>query len=360
VTVSAADLRILARPAFWHRSTNPYTWLLYTHMMAADGVVVEGYHWRRLVRHRYDVLHLHWPEGHLNDPNPARALRWSLSILGLLRWARVRGTRIVWTIHNLHSHEGFHPRLEQRFWDAFLRCVDGYISLSHAGQDAALARFPRLRRVPGFIVPLGDYREAYVGKVTKTAARLQLGIDLHSKVLAFVGQVRPYKNVPRLVDAFRALTDPTLVLLVAGEAKSLKLGAQLQEMAREDPRVRLHLGWIPDERLLSYLAAADLVVLPYTEVLNSGSALLALSFDRPVLVPEMGSLAELRELAGPEWVRTYTGVLTSGHLQEAVAWALGVARSPQAPLDTLQWDRIAADTLAAYRSLLARVPVQHA
>jgi beta-1,4-mannosyltransferase len=329
-------------------------------MMAADGVVVEGYHWKRLVRHRYDVLHLHWPEGHLNEPDSARALRRSLSMLGLLRWARVRGTKIVWTIHNLHSHEGLHPSLEQRFWDDFLRCVDGYISLSRSGQDAALARFPRLRRVPGFVVPAGHYREAYVGRVPKTAARLQLGIDLQSKVVAFVGQVRPYKNVPRLVDAFRGVPDPTLVLLVAGESKSQELAAELQEMVRDDPRVRLHLGWIADERLLSYLAAADLVVLPYTEVLNSGSALLSLSFDRPVLVPEMGSLAELRELVGPEWVRTYTGALTSGDLQEAVTWALGVARSPQAPLDTLQWDRIAADTLAAYRSLLAQTPVHRA
>jgi beta-1,4-mannosyltransferase len=350
-----SDLRILARPAFWHRLANPYTWLLYSHMIAADGVVVEDYHWKRLVRRRYDVLHLHWPEGHLNEVDRALAFRRSLSALGLLRWARWRGTKIVWTIHNLRSHERLHPALEHWFWAEFLRCLDGYISLSHTGQEAALARFPQLRGVPGFVVPAGHYREAYVGKVTKTASRLQLGIDPQSKVLAFLGQVRPYKNVPRLVNAFRALTDPSLVLLVAGEPKSLKLAAELHAAAGDDPRVRLHLGWIPDEQILSYLAAADLVLLPYNEVLNSGSALLALSFDRPVLVPEMGSLPELQELAGQEWVRTYTGAITPGHLREAVDWALGAARSQQAPLEGLQWDRIAADTLAAYKTVLSQV-----
>jgi len=349
------DLRVLASPAFHHRLANPYTWLLYTHMVAAGGVVVKDYSHRRLLRRRYDLVHVHWPEGHLNDGNSVRALRRVVSALGMLRWARSRGAKIVWTVHNLHSHERLYPTLERWFWRAFIPRLDGYISLSHSGQEAVLARFPELRRIPGFVIPAGHYRDAYSLDLPKAAARDKLAIDARSNVVSFVGLVRRYKNVPQLIGSFRALADRALTLLVAGEPKSDDVAADVRAAAGDDPRVRLHLGWIPNEQILLYLAAADLVVLPFSEVLNSGSALLALSFDRPVLVPRMGSLAELQEMVGAGWVRTYQGELTPACLASAIAWAVGTPRPPRPPLEALAWDRIAAATREAYASVVTGV-----
>jgi beta-1,4-mannosyltransferase len=348
------ELRVIARPAF--NRGNPYNWLLYTHMVAAGGVHVEEYSWRRLLSGRYDIWHLHWPESHFNDRNPALALRRSATALGLLRWARSRGTKIVWTIHNLRSHEQYYPALERLFREAFLRLLDGHISLSHSGAEAALAQFPRLGRVPGFVIPHGHYREYYATQLPKAAARLALGVDPRSRVLAFIGQIRPYKDVPQLIASFRALTDPGLVLLVAGEPNTKALAAQLHGAAGDDRRVHLSLGWIPEDRILAYVAAADLVVLPYREVLNSGSALLALSCDRPVLVPGIGSLAELETVAGSAWVRTYSGPLTSDQIANALCWAVDTGRPSRAPLQSLDWDEIAAATLRAYRTVVAATP----
>jgi beta-1,4-mannosyltransferase len=348
------EVRVIARPAF-RDSTNPYCGLLYTHMMAAGGVRVEEYSWRRLLGGRHDICHLHWPELHLNQKNRALALRGSATALSFLRWARLRGTKIVWTIHNLHSHEQYYPRLERWFWDGFLRLVDGHISLSHSAHDAALARFPRLARIPGFIVPHGHYREHGREQITRAAARARLGLDADAMVVSFVGQIRTYKNVPQLIASFRALEDRRLVLLIAGEPHSPELADRVRAAAAGDSRVRLELEWLAEERLLLHLTAADLVVLPYREVLNSGSALLALSCDRPVLVPQTGSLAELQDVVSPAWLRTYSGELTPDHLRDAVLWGVTTPRPSQAPLETLRWDQIAGATLQAYRSLLARV-----
>jgi beta-1,4-mannosyltransferase len=107
------------------------------------------------------------------------------------------------------------------------------------------------------------------------------------------------------------------------------------------------------DRVQYFLRAADLVVLPYTEILNSGSALLALSFDRPILVPAIGAIPELYELAGGDWVRLYEGELTPELLSDAMRWAK--QRSPDefehAPLDALDWNRLARLTLEAFRSV---------
>src|SRR5207253_2551648 len=135
---------------------------------------------------------------------------------------------------------------------------------------------------------------------------------------AFVGRIEPYKNALALVRAFRATEDPALRLVVAGAADESD-AAELRAEAAGDSRIRLRLERVADSDLQTYLKAADLVVLPYRRIMHSGSALLALSFGRPVLVPDQGSLAELRAHVGAEWLRLYRGELTGATLREAAA-----------------------------------------
>jgi glycosyltransferase involved in cell wall biosynthesis len=108
---------------------------------------------------------------------------------------------------------------------------------------------------------------------------------------------------------------------------------------------------VPDSEIQVYLRAADLVVLPFSETLNSGSALLALSFDRPVLVPRQGALAELASEVGSEWVRTYNGPLTETLLASALEDA---RRRPQGRCDALarlDWGPLAKRTLEAFERM---------
>jgi len=102
-----------------------------------------------------------------------------------------------------------------------------------------------------------------------------------------------------------------------------------------------------------FLRAADLVVLPYTETINSGSALLALSFDRPTLVPAMGAVPDLYQLTGDNWVRRYEGELTPKILSDAIRWT---QERPQGEfdrpfLDKPDWNGLAWLTIEAFRSL---------
>jgi glycosyltransferase involved in cell wall biosynthesis len=144
-------------------------------------------------------------------------------------------------------------------------------------------------------------------------------------------------------------------LLVVGRPDPPALEEQLRRLAAADERVRLHLRFLDDEDLQYYLNATDLVVLPYRQVLNSGSALLALSFDRPVLVPRLGALEELQRTVGDAWVRTYRGAFTTDALDEALAWALARRPGP-APLDGLAWEGIAEATLAAFEMVASLAP----
>lgn len=354
VMVNARQLRIVAQPAFTRRELNPYTWELSTSLQAA-GMQVDEFSRDEVLRGGHDIWHLHWPdaEAQFARGNLHLIVRRSVRLLMLLHSARSRGTRVIWTIHNLRSHEQRFPRVEEWFWRLFIRQVDGVISLNKRCVDVAIERFPRLARVPLFVVPHGHYRESYPNTITRAEARLALGIEQDARVLSFVGQIREYKNVPQLISLVRELRDPTVVLLVAGRTSSPSLEERLRVAAGGDRRVHLHLRLVGEQEMQMFLNAADLVVLPYEEVLNSGAALLALSFNRPVLVPEAGALPELQDLVGPSWVRMYRSSLTKDALDDGLHWARSTQRPSEAPLRPYDWAEVARGTIAAYRSVVA-------
>jgi beta-1,4-mannosyltransferase len=345
-------LRVLGWPAFRNRSHQPYTALLYEHMPADVAEATTA----RVASGRYDILHVHWPDRRVRDTNVIRAVTRSAGLISLLDLAHARGLKVVWTVHNLSAHEGSQrPWLETRYWHAFTRRVDAFIAMSPSGITAARERYPQLVEKRAFLIPHPHYRGVYPDTIGRVDARSRLGVQPAARVIAFVGQVREYKNVPRMIDAFRSLEDRNALLLVAGKPRNAEHRTLVEAAALGDARVLLDLRFIPDDEIQIVLRAADLVVLPYREILNSGSALLALSFDRPVLVPDRGAMADLQRVAGDDWVRTYHGELTAATLQGALEWSTMAGR-PRAPdLDGLGWTDIAQQTTDAFRALRGNV-----
>lgn len=346
-------MQVTAWPAFKNRKDNPYNFLLYTHI-ARLGVEVEEFTAKRVIFKRHDVWHIHWPEYTLDASSLIQSgLR--LCALGiLLGIAKIKGTKIVWTAHNLHSHEARHPRLESLLWRFFMPWFDGCIALSETGQATALEHHPQLGRCQWFVIPHGHYRGSYPDTVGRGEARSSLGLAPDARVLVFFGQVRPYKDVTHLIDVFRRVTDPDLTLVIAGKPNSDDLADQIREAASADTRVRLYLRFVPDDEVQLYLRAADLVVLPYREILNSGSAILALSFARPVLVPDQGAMGELQRSVGREWVHTYQGRLDPDDLRRALDCACRGSQDPESIFNALSWEDIARQTHDAYCAISGR------
>lgn len=340
-------MQVLALPAFRTRQENPYNWLLYAAIQDV-GVNVQEFTFSKLLRQPCNIWHLHWPEMPLNRRNPLKAIALLAFFFLQVFLAKLRGTKIIWTVHNLKAHEGYYPTLETWFWDQFTQRLDGFISLSQSGLDAARDRFPHLRQKPGFVIPHSHYRGEYPCQISPSEARQLLNIEADEQVLLFFGRIRDYKNVPQLIETFRATGSDRLRLVIAGRPEAAAM-EQLNTLAKDDPRIQLHLEFIDNDRTQVFFQAADLVVLPYREILNSGTALLALSFDRPVLVPNRGSMGELQGFVGSDWVQTFSE-LTPATLTQALANCHTIG---QAPLEAFEGSRLADLTLNAYRSILS-------
>ena len=345
---AAGRLTVQAAPAFRTRHANPYNALLYQHLQER-GTVVEEVSLRRLLLAPPDVVHVHWPELTFLSGRRWWRTAWRtgsfLLALGLAR-AR-RGTRLVWTVHNITPHESGGPQ-HRWFWRVFSANVDGVLALTEAAVAGARTAHPALEGAHAAVTPHGDYRSEVDRGMTRRAARALVDLPAGARVVLFVGQVRPYKRVPDLLRTFARLEAPDARLVVAGQLRPGPDADEVRGLAARDPRVVLDLGFLPAERLSAWLRAADLVVLPYSAVLNSGAALLALSADRPVLVPALGALPELQAAVGEEWVRTYSDDLDARVLQDGLAWAVEGRRSEEPDLSQHSWPRVAELTEEAY------------
>jgi beta-1,4-mannosyltransferase len=338
-------MRILAWP---NESLNPYTPLLYSNM--GSGVVVEEFSARKLLR-PYAVWHMHWPEALLNIRNPSRAALKVSGFFATVDYLRWRGVKIVWTMHNFKAHEGLYPSLEAHFWRRFIPRVDGAISLSETGLSIAKSQFPGLRHVPTAVIPHGHYRDEY--PLSTVEGREALGIPAKARVILFFGAVRGYKNVEALVRAFREVTTPDALLYIVGRPNTAALTDSILKAASADSRVRIAFEFVKNEDISKFMQAADLVVLPYRAILNSGSALLALSFSRPVLVPDLGSMGDLRKDFGDAWVQTFSGNLDARTLESSLDWAAQPRPSVCPMPDKYNWKSIRSETIQFYKRVIS-------
>jgi glycosyltransferase involved in cell wall biosynthesis len=135
--------------------------------------------------------------------------------------------------------------------------------------------------------------------LTPAEAKRRLGIGEADKTLLFLGRITPYKGLEYLLDAFEQLcaSDPTYRLMVAGQ---LKKGTELYSediqqrisTASHRDRILFDNQFIPDEKMELYLKAADVLVLPYTEIFQSGVLFLSFTFGLPVVAADVGSFRE--------------------------------------------------------------------
>ena len=356
MTGAERPLVVEAEPAFRTAHANPYNARLYT-TMAGDGCLVRDLSYLRLATRRIDIVHLHWPELTFLTGRSWRVLARMLLFRSALRIARLRNaTKVVWTVHNVASHERrATPRLRAMLRRLLVHEVDGLLSLTEGGLETARAAYPELAEVPAAVTPHGHYRDDYDFAASRDEARAQMGVHPDAAVVVSVGMIREYKNIPELVRTVVGSDDPDVVLAVAGKPSSATLAEEIRSAADGDPRVVLDLAFQSDASMATWLRAADVVVLPYRAIQNSGSAVLALSADRPVVVPALGAMRELQAVAGSDWVRCFDGDFDDRELAASLRWAR-LPRAERAPIDRLAWDGIARDTVAFYRRVLGLLP----
>lgn len=300
-------------------------------------------------RRQVDVVHIHWLELLFVYPTLARSLKRWLSVMLGLCLARVMGICLVYTVHNIQHHEGQRPRLYRWGNRIMFRLAQGVHV--HDTETARVLAQAWHRRRGVHVIPHGNYSLVYGNTTTRAEARQRLGLDSQAFVYLSLGRVRPYKGIEELLAAFRAVSAPDAVLIVAGEVHDRGYDRTLRALAGDDPRIRLHLDYVPDQELQFYLNSCDLCVLPYRQVTTSGAAILAFSFAVPIIAPRLEFFVDL---VGEDQAR---GLLYSLDTPRGLQEALELARyvdieamrgSCRVYAENLHWNNIASQHAAVY------------
>jgi beta-1,4-mannosyltransferase len=354
-SAGARRRRILAWPREFE--LNPVPGMIYDGLERWYGWQVLSFSYRRAVLGRYVILVSFPNEPFRNRSKVITVARAALAVF-VIGLAKARGKKLVWTVHNVADHEGYHVRLEARFMAWFTRRVDLTIHLSETGRQLIETRYPATAGKSFAIIPHPHYGSSAGQLPPRDEALRKLGLPPDCRLVLAFGVVRRYKNLLALMRAFSGLPGDKLCLLVAGTPLDIALADAIRRSAT-DPRVMLRLAPVDPDTLAIYFGAASLVVAPYFDILNSGTALLSLTYGRPILVSNRGAMPELRDQVGDDWVRLFDAPLNEMTLGDALAWAAR-PRSERPDLARFEPAGVIADYAAVMTKLLNDEPVEAA
>ncbi len=288
-----------------------------------------------------DVVHFQWLAVQQLDP---RLLPPGRRAGGTKRGAAQPAARrppLVLTAHDVLPREGGRRRraAQRRLYDRF----DAIVAHTEHG---------RARLVDQLGV---DARRVHViahGAFAHLAELPERPPPFHTdkRVVLFFGLLRPYKGLDILLRAWRGIDDAELWIVGMPRMDVAAL------LADAPPNVRLVPRFVADVELPAYFRRADLVVLPYREIEQSGVLFTALAFGKPLLVSDVGGFAELAERGAahavvPGDARALHDALTGLLANPAALASLG-ERSLALAQGEYAWREIAERTLALYRQLL--------
>lgn len=203
---------------------------------------------------------------------------------------RDKHIKVVALLDNVIPHE---RRIGDRLFARYMiKSVGGYVAMSDSVLKDAKS-FDDTK--PCSLTPHPLY-DNFGDKVSRDEAIAHLRFDAGQRYILFFGLIRDYKGLDLLLRAFadKRLRGKNVKLLVAGEFYS---NAERYEQLEQELELAQHIVWckefIPADEVRYYFAVADLVAQPYKSATQSGITQIAYHFERPMLVTDVGGLAEI-------------------------------------------------------------------
>jgi D-inositol-3-phosphate glycosyltransferase len=217
----------------------------------------------------------------------------------LMLYYRLLGKKIVLTAHNVNA--GRRDSEDTRFNRVTLRIQ--YRLADHIFVHTEKMKFELIEEfgVPGSrvtVIPFGINNAAPKTQLTPGDAKKRLGIRNDERTILFFGRITPYKGLEYLIAAFRRIVArrENCRLIIAGRPDRCEEYWRATREAVDDEvrrgRVIVRAEFIPDDETEVYFKAADVLVLPYRDIYQSGVLFLGHSFGLPVLAADVGSLKD--------------------------------------------------------------------
>jgi D-inositol-3-phosphate glycosyltransferase len=284
----------------------------------------------------------------------------------LMLYYKLLGKRVVLTAHNVNAdkRDGRDSLINRLTLRAQYRLSDHVFVHTEKMKDELVEEFDvASSRVT--VIPFGINNSVPCTALTSKEAKERLGVSEQDKTILFFGRITPYKGMEFLVAAFRQVSAilEHCRLVIAGRVDRCD---RYWERIYQNMRPEMETGqivvrdqFVPDDETEAYFKAADVLVLPYRSIYQSGVLFLAQSFGLPVLAADVGSLTD-------DIVEGHTGFVfkseDSADLGRAIRqyFASDLYQSLDSRRKDIRdyamkrhsWDLVAEKTIGAYAALL--------
>jgi D-inositol-3-phosphate glycosyltransferase len=216
----------------------------------------------------------------------------------LMLYYRFFRKRIVLTAHNVNmrKRDGRDSWLNRLSLGVQYRLCHHILVHTAAMKDELVADFG-ISSLRISVIPFGINNSCPTTELGRRQARERIGVAIDEKALLFFGQIAPYKGLEYLIDAFSEIVrlEAGYRLIIAGKVKKgyldywndIESKIAVSKIRRQ---IIERIEHIPDEDVEVFFKAADVVVIPYVKIFQSGVPFLSYSFGLPVIATDVGSL----------------------------------------------------------------------
>jgi glycosyltransferase involved in cell wall biosynthesis len=252
---------------------------------------------KSVLKNKIDIIHIHWINPFVST-NLFKFLALIFIFIADITFVKYfQKKNIVWTVHNTYTHECKYQKLEL-ILRKYLASISKYIFCHSISAKNEISKEYGISLSKVQVIPHGNYIDCYDNKINKNESRKKLKINGNDFVYLFFGQIRPYKGIEDLIEAFNLLNVNNTKLLIVGVPKDYYLENWIYSMSKNNKNIIFIPKFIPDNDIQIYMNASDVVVLPFKKILTSGSAVLALSFGKSIIAPDVASLGEILDDEG--------------------------------------------------------------
>ena len=275
--------------------------------------------------------------------------------LWFLKFCRLRGSKIVLTIHDLLPHDT--GQAHKQLFHNLYQMVDRLICHSDNIKNRLMQEFA----VPEDKIAVIPHGPFFYDLPALNAAQTLLGLDLQpgTRVVLWQGIIFPYKGLDLLLDAWQQVeqSHPDILLIVAGTGSPHlleEIHAQIDRLGLK--RVRLHLRFISTEELVALYRAAEIVVYPYRAITTSGALATGLALNKAIVASDLPVFRELLThrvnalLVDPHDPASLAQALLS-LLEDPLLRDQLTAKVQAMNFGDLSWQQIARKTLQCYESV---------
>jgi Glycosyltransferase len=272
-------MKITAWPYCANKRDNPYNAMIYKELIGLGALVKEGKWYKPSIF--VDVFHMHWPDAIFGSKKKWLIPTKFLILFLVLSLMKLFGVKIIWTVHNVKPHSNSLHMFHKLVYKILFTLADGLIFLNE-GSRRDICEGYKLK-LPSCVIKHPTYTKYYRDSIASFKKNDSKGLNF----LVF-GQIRLNKSIEKCVKIIKI---PNVKLTIAGSVKderAAKLITDEADKCNKDyvGKLDLRFCWQKDDELLALILNSDAVLLPYSEITNSGVIFLALSLGKRVIAQD--------------------------------------------------------------------------